>query len=176
MFHDGPVSVPARQGGAMNSPLAGSEVQLQTVWQRFSVPFEFPVVFTQDLFGVRLRCLVFRDDLGPFGRWLARRHLERLPQLLNVLRGEMALVGPRPETQDAVLRWQGSSPEYGRRFTVLPGITGLSQLSGCADADPVGVGCRIQYDLYYVKHRSLILDLAIVVQTVEVVLWGKGAR
>ena len=125
---------------------------------------------TQDLFGVRLRCLVFRDDLGPFGRWLARRHLERLPQLLNVLRGEMALVGPRPETQDAVLRWQGSSPEYGRRFTVLPGITGLSQLSGCADADPVGVGCRIQYDLYYVDHRSLLLDVRILFRTARVVL------
>ena len=125
---------------------------------------------TQDLLGARLDGLRFRDDLGPFGRWLARRRLDGLPLLLNVLRGEMALVGPRLETPDSVLRWQALSPEYERRFAVLPGLTGLAQLSGCPDGEPEGKGCRIQYDLYYVDHRSLLLDIRILLRTARVVL------
>ncbi len=134
---------------------------------------------TQDLLGARLSCRSFRDDLGPFGRWLARRRLDRLPRLLNVLRGEMSLVGPRAETPDAVLRWQALTPEYERRFAVLPGLTGLAQLSGCPDDGPEGKGCRIQYDLYYVDHRSLLLDVRILLRTVRVVLGrrpGEAAR
>jgi FlaA1/EpsC-like NDP-sugar epimerase/lipopolysaccharide/colanic/teichoic acid biosynthesis glycosyltransferase len=125
---------------------------------------------TQDLFGARLVCRVFRSDLGSFGRWLARRHLDRLPQLLNVLAGDAALVGPRPETPDSVLRWHGLSPEYEYRFAVLPGLTGLAQLSGCGDGDAAGMGCRIQYDLYYVDHRSLLLDIRILLRTARLVL------
>jgi lipopolysaccharide/colanic/teichoic acid biosynthesis glycosyltransferase len=117
-----------------------------------------------------LLCVHFRGDLGPVGRWLARRRLDRLPLLLNVLRGELALVGPRPETQDAVLRWQSLSPEFARRFSVLPGVTGLAQLSGCPDADPADRMLRIQYDLYYVDHRSLLLDIRMLFRTANVVL------
>jgi FlaA1/EpsC-like NDP-sugar epimerase len=124
---------------------------------------------TQDLFGVRIVCAFFRTDLGPVGRWMARRGLDRLPQLFNVLRGEMALVGPRPEIQDAVLRWHTLSPEFERRFLVAPGVTGLAQLSGCSDSDPGGMTCRIQYDLYYVDHRSFLLDLRALVRTARVV-------
>ncbi len=129
---------------------------------------------TQDLFGVPLVCAHFRVDLGPVGRWLARRNLDRLPLLLNVLRGELAMVGPRPETQDAVLRWQGLSPEFARRFSVLPGVTGLAQLSGCPDAGAEGMACRIQYDLYYIDHRSLLLDVRTLVRTARVVFGGPG--
>jgi hypothetical protein len=124
---------------------------------------------TQDLFGVPLLCAHFRSDLGPVGRWLARRSLDRLPLLLNVLRGELALVGPRPETQDAVLRWHSLSPEFARRFSVLPGVTGLAQLSGCPDGDPEGMARRIQYDLYYVDHSSLLLDIRTLFRTARVV-------
>jgi len=130
---------------------------------------------TQDLLGARIACREFRGDLGPVGRWLARRHLVHLPRLLNVLRGEMALVGPRPETADAVLRWQALSPEYDRRFAVLPGVTGLAQLSGCPDFQPEGKACRIQYDLYYVDHRSLLLDVRILLRTARVVLGRRRA-
>jgi hypothetical protein len=69
-----------------------------------------------------------------------------------------------------VLRWQALSPEYERRFAVLPGLTGLAQLSGCPDGEPEGKGCRIQYDLYYVDHRSLLLDIRILLRTARVVL------
>jgi FlaA1/EpsC-like NDP-sugar epimerase/lipopolysaccharide/colanic/teichoic acid biosynthesis glycosyltransferase len=128
----------------------------------------------QDLFGARILCVRFRDDLGPIGRWLARRDLDGLPLLLNVLRGEMALVGPRPETPDAVLRWQSLSPEFARRFSVLPGVTGLAQLSGCSDGGPEGMARRIQYDLYYVDHRSLLLDIRVLFRTVRAVFGRPG--
>jgi FlaA1/EpsC-like NDP-sugar epimerase/lipopolysaccharide/colanic/teichoic acid biosynthesis glycosyltransferase len=134
---------------------------------------------TQDLFGVPVLCAHFRTDLGPVGRWSAHRGLDRLPLLLNVLRGELALVGPRPETQDAVLRWESLSPEFARRFSVLPGVTGLAQLSGCPDGGPEGMTCRIQYDLYYVDHRSLLLDIRMLVRTARVVFGradGAAAR
>jgi len=129
---------------------------------------------TRDLFGGRILCVRFRDDLGPVGRWLARRNLEGLPLLLNVLRGEMALVGPRPETPDAVLRWQSLSPEFARRFSVLPGVTGLAQLSGCPEGGPEGMACRIQYDLYYVDHHSLLLDIRTLFRTARVVFGRPG--
>jgi len=125
---------------------------------------------TQDLFGARLVCARFRADLGPVGRWMARRSLDRLPLLLQVLSGEMALVGPRPESQDAVLRWQAITPEFERRFAVPPGVTGLAQLSGCPDDEPRSMSCRIQYDLYYVDHRTLLLDIRTLFRTARVVL------
>jgi FlaA1/EpsC-like NDP-sugar epimerase/lipopolysaccharide/colanic/teichoic acid biosynthesis glycosyltransferase len=129
---------------------------------------------TQDLLGARLPCLRFRDDLGAVGRWLARRGLDGLPLLLNVLRGEMALVGPRPETPEAVLSGQSLSPEFARRFSVLPGVTGLAQLSGGSGEGPEGMACRIQYDLYYVDHHSLLLDIRTLFRTVRVVFGGQG--
>jgi FlaA1/EpsC-like NDP-sugar epimerase/lipopolysaccharide/colanic/teichoic acid biosynthesis glycosyltransferase len=129
---------------------------------------------THDVFGAPLFCAHFRSDLGPVGRWLARRSLDRLPLLLNVLRGELALVGPRPETRDAVLRWQSLSPEFARRFSVLPGVTGLAQLSGCPDGSPEGMIRRIQYDLYYVDHRSPLLDIRMLFRTVRVVFGRPG--
>jgi FlaA1/EpsC-like NDP-sugar epimerase/lipopolysaccharide/colanic/teichoic acid biosynthesis glycosyltransferase len=125
---------------------------------------------TQDLLGAPIRCARFRTDLGPLGRWIAARRLDKLPFLLNVLRGEMALVGPKPEKEELVLRWAGVVPDYARRFSVLPGVTGLAQVSNCSDSDADGVVRRVQYDLYYIDHRSLLLDLRTLVRTVRVVL------
>jgi len=92
------------------------------------------------------------------------------------LRGDMSFVGPRPERPEFVEQLSKCLPYYRSRHAVKPGITGWAQLCypyGSSTNDALE---KLQYDLYYVKHRSLILDLAIVVQTVEVVLWGKGAR
>ncbi len=125
---------------------------------------------TQDLMGSPIRCARFRADLGPVGRWTASRRLDKLPFLLNVVRGEMALVGPKPEKEGLVLRWSGLIPGYARRFTVLPGLTGLAQVSDCSDSDADGVVRRVQYDLYYIDHRSLLLDLRTLLRTFRVVL------
>jgi len=125
---------------------------------------------TQDLMGSPIACARFRTDLGAVGRWVAARRLDKLPFLLNVIRGEMALVGPKPEKEELVLRWSGQIPDYARRFTVLPGLTGLAQVSGCPDSDAEGVAKRVQYDLYYIDHRSPLLDLRTLFRTVRVVV------
>jgi len=110
------------------------------------------------------------------GGVMRKTRIDELPQLLNVLRGEMSFVGPRPERPEFVERLEQKIPYYRERHTVKPGITGWAQLCypyGSTEKDALE---KLQYDLYYVKNRSLIFDLAILVQTVEVVLWGKGAR
>ncbi len=123
---------------------------------------------SQDLLGQPLRCARFRSDLGPVSRWVGRRRLDTLPFLLNVLRGEMTLVGPAAEQKEFVARRQSLVPDYARRFTVLPGVTGLAQVSECPDADADGMVRRIHYDLFYVDHRSLLLDLRTLGRTVAV--------
>ena len=125
---------------------------------------------TQDLFGEPITCARFRSDLGPLARWVGRRRLDKLPWLLNVIRGEMALVGPKPEKEELVLRFQNLVPDYARRFTVLPGMTGLAQVSRIPDAEVDGVVRRVHYDLFYVDHRSLVLDMRTLARTVGVVL------
>jgi sugar transferase (PEP-CTERM system associated) len=110
------------------------------------------------------------------GRFLRKTRLDELPQLLNVLRGEMAFVGPRPERPHFVENLRKVIPYYDERHGVKPGITGWAQIkfgygSTIEDAEE-----KLQYDLYYVKHMSLIFDLGIVVDTLKVIVVGKGAR
>jgi sugar transferase (PEP-CTERM system associated) len=110
------------------------------------------------------------------GGFMRKTRIDELPQLINVLRGDMSFVGPRPERPEFVCQLEERIPYYRERHTVKPGITGWAQLCypyGSSEKDTVE---KLQYDLYYVKNRSLLFDLAILVQTVEVVLWGKGAR
>ena len=88
----------------------------------------------------------------------------------------MSLVGPRPERPEFVDRLRERIPYYQERHIVKPGITGWAQLCypyGSSDRDALE---KLQYDLYYIKHKSLIFDLMVLLQTAEVVLWGKGAR
>lgn len=110
------------------------------------------------------------------GSFIRKCRIDELPQLINVLQGDMSLVGPRPERPEFVEQLAKTLPYYRGRHAVKPGITGWAQLCyqyGSSDQDALE---KLQYDLYYVKHRNLIFDLAIVLQTVEVILWGKGAR
>jgi sugar transferase (PEP-CTERM system associated) len=110
------------------------------------------------------------------GRLLRKLRLDELPQLINVLRGEMSFVGPRPERPEFVSKYTQTIPYYGLRHETKPGITGWAQISypyGSTDQDTVE---KLQYDLYYLKHYNLTLDLNILFQTVHTVLWGRGAR
>jgi lipopolysaccharide/colanic/teichoic acid biosynthesis glycosyltransferase len=101
-----------------------------------------------------------------FGRFLRRSSLDEIPQLLNVMRGEMSLVGPRPEMPFVV---DGYTPAQCQRLSVLPGITGLWQLS--ADrAFPIHE--NVQYDLYYIRHRGFFLDLAVLIHTLVFAMNG----
>ncbi len=103
------------------------------------------------------------------GRWLRRYSLDELPQLINVLRGEMSLVGPRPEMPFIVERYQ---PWQRLRLQVRPGLTGLWQILGRKDLPLVE---NIEYDFYYISNRSLLMDLMILLRTIPVVLLGRGA-
>ena len=110
------------------------------------------------------------------GGTLRKARLDELPQVFNVLRGQMSLVGPRPERPEFVEELKKSIPYYDERHAVKPGVTGWAQLKysyGASEEDAIE---KLQYDLYYIKNQSLMLDVMIVLQTVEVVLWGKGAR
>lgn len=103
----------------------------------------------------------------PIGRFLRASHLDELPQLANVIRGELSFVGPRPERPEFVAKLEEQIPYYETRLLVKPGITGWAQLNHRADLGLEDVKQKLQYDIYYLKNRSLILDLAIIVKTVK---------
>ena len=110
----------------------------------------------------------------PLGRWLRRTRLDEVPQLWNVLRGEMSLVGPRPERPYFVERLAAQIPLYGRRHRVQPGITGLAQVKWRYDSDIEDVRQKLKYDLFYIENMSLQMDAKILLQTVRTALSGAG--
>jgi sugar transferase (PEP-CTERM system associated) len=110
------------------------------------------------------------------GYCLRKFRLDEIPQAFNVISGQMSLVGPRPERPEFVGHLSETVPYYSERHTVKPGVTGWAQIHcpyGASEEDAVE---KLQYDLYYVKNHNIFLDLIIILQTVEVVLWGKGSR
>ena len=116
------------------------------------------------------------DRVTRVGHIIRKIRLDELPQLYNVFRGDMSFVGPRPERPEFVERLGKQISYYNERHSVKPGITGWAQLCypyGASDQDALE---KLQYDLYYVKHHSLAFDLLILLQTAEVILFGKGAR
>ena len=110
------------------------------------------------------------------GRFIRKSRIDELPQIFNVLRGDMSFVGPRPERPEFVQGFNERIPFYRERHRVKPGITGWAQLCYPYGADEYDTIQKLQYDLYYVKNYSLFLDFSIMLNTVEVILWGKGAR
>ncbi len=110
------------------------------------------------------------------GAVIRKLRIDELPQVFNVLRGDMGFVGPRPERPQFVATLSERIPYYRERHCVKPGITGWAQLSypyASSEQDAIE---KLQYDLYYIKNHSLLLDLQILLQTAEVVLFGRGAR
>jgi exopolysaccharide biosynthesis polyprenyl glycosylphosphotransferase len=103
------------------------------------------------------------------GRWLRRTRLDELPQFANILRGEMSLVGPRPERLEFIGRLQEAIPFYRARLMVPPGLTGWAQVNLPYGDSVEAARAKLEYDLYYVKHRSVTFDLAIVVRTLGIV-------
>jgi lipopolysaccharide/colanic/teichoic acid biosynthesis glycosyltransferase len=113
-----------------------------------------------------------RDDprVTPIGRWLRRTSMDELPQLLNVLRGDMSLVGPRPVVRDELARYGAEIPHYLRE---RPGLTGLWQVSGRND---LTYEDRVRLDGWYLRNKTLVGDLKILVRTCWIVVHGRGAR
>ena len=112
--------------------------------------------------------------ISTFGRFLRKFRLDELPQLWNVFRGELSLIGPRAEWVECASRYKSNIPFYHFRHLVKPGITGWAQVNypyGESDEDAVE---KLKYDLYYIRHYSLMLDAMIVLKTVHTMLFGKG--
>lgn len=107
------------------------------------------------------------------GRFLRRFRIDELPQLVNIVRGEMSFVGPRPERPFFVERYLKEVPGYRERFNVKPGVTGLAQVSGSYATTPER---KLKYDLIYIYHPSPMMDAQILTETLRVVLTGRGAR
>ncbi len=155
----------------------------------------WPVFFTQSRVGKGLRefnvikfrtmvrnaealsgpVLAEHDDsrITPLGAFLRRYRLDEIPQLINIVVGDMSFVGPRPERQFFVDQYLASIPGYRERFRVKPGASGLAQVSGTYATTPER---KLKYDLIYLYHQNLLMDIQILVETVRVVLTGRGAR
>jgi exopolysaccharide biosynthesis polyprenyl glycosylphosphotransferase len=108
------------------------------------------------------------------GRLMRKAHLDELPQFWNVLRGEMSLVGPRPERPELVAELEKQIPFYRARLLVKPGLTGWAQINYGKGASVEGSAEKLEYDLYYIKHRSLVMDLWILLRTFGAVIGFRG--
>jgi exopolysaccharide biosynthesis polyprenyl glycosylphosphotransferase len=119
-----------------------------------------------------------KDDprVTPVGRWLRRLRLDELPQFFNVLRGEMSLVGPRPERPEFVASLAQQIPYYRQRLAVRPGITGWAQINHEYGDSVEDAARKLEYDLYYIKNLSPALDAYIILQTLKTVLLQRGAQ
>lgn len=111
--------------------------------------------------------------ITPFGRFLRRFHIDELPQLVNILRGEMSLVGPRPERAYFYNQYAKTVPGFSRRLEVLPGLTGWAQVNGGYDLKPEE---KLRYDMEYIRDQSLLLDIKCILLTAKTLLTGEGSR
>jgi exopolysaccharide biosynthesis polyprenyl glycosylphosphotransferase len=122
-------------------------------------------------------CSVWNRDLNTrvtrVGQWLRKTHLDELPQFFNILQGHMDLVGPRPEIAANIQTMEKHIPYYALRMSVRPGVTGWAQVKYGYAVNQEDVTEKIRYDLYYIKHRSIWLDLKIMVDTVKLVILGR---
>jgi lipopolysaccharide/colanic/teichoic acid biosynthesis glycosyltransferase len=102
--------------------------------------------------------------------------LDELPQFFNVLRGDMSVVGPRPEQPFFCSIFENNIPFFGRRHSVRPGITGWAQIKYGYGSSMEDAWRKLELDLFYIKHLSWVLDLAVIFETAKVVIFGRGVR
>ncbi|MFT4612799.1 MAG: lipopolysaccharide/colanic/teichoic acid biosynthesis glycosyltransferase, partial [Gammaproteobacteria bacterium] len=109
-----------------------------------------------------------------FGMFLRRSRIDEIPQFFNILRGDMSIIGPRPERPFFVNELSRVIPFYETRHTVKPGLTGWAQVNTRYGASVNDSLTKLQYDLYYIKHRGIFLDINIVVKTLSTILYYRG--
>ncbi|CUQ11575.1 Putative colanic biosynthesis UDP-glucose lipid carrier transferase [Turicibacter sanguinis] len=107
------------------------------------------------------------------GKFIRKTRIDELPQLINILKGEMTLIGPRPEIPKFTLEFNEKYPGFVNRIKVTPGLTGLAQVSGGYDMEP---NEKLEKDLEYIQKQSIKLDLIIIIKTISVIFTGAGAR
>ena len=110
------------------------------------------------------------------GKIIRKWRIDEIPQLWNVLKGDMSFVGPRPEREFFVNQLEGIIPYYAERFSVKPGISGWAQVCYNYGASVEDAVEKLNYDLFYIKNMSVFMDLMIILRTIKIVLFGKGAR
>ncbi|PIS05282.1 MAG: hypothetical protein COT81_01845 [Candidatus Buchananbacteria bacterium CG10_big_fil_rev_8_21_14_0_10_42_9] len=118
-----------------------------------------------------------KDDkrITRLGKFMRKTRIDELPQLINILRGEMSFIGPRPERPEFYQELSSKVPFYNERHLVKPGLTGWAQVNLAYDASTEYTGEKLQYDLYYIKNRSIFLDLAILLRTIKTII-SRGGR
>jgi exopolysaccharide biosynthesis polyprenyl glycosylphosphotransferase len=110
------------------------------------------------------------------GNVIRRLRLDEIPQMINVLKGEMSFVGPRPERPVFIQQLQKEIPYYSQRHVAKPGITGWAQIRYPYGASKEDALEKLKYDLYYIKHMSVLFDLTIILETIKIVLLRRGSR
>lgn len=116
-----------------------------------------------------------KDDprVTKVGKFIRKTRIDEIPQLFNILKGDMGIIGPRPERSFFIKEFEESYPNFVYRLAIKPGLTGWAQVNGGYEIDP---GEKLKYDLYYIRNRSLLLDIKIVLMTAKVIFTGDGAR
>ena len=107
------------------------------------------------------------------GQFLRKSRIDELPQLMNIIKGDMAIIGPRPERPEFIEEFLQEIPDFNDRITIKPGITGWAQINGGYELTPKE---KLEFDKYYIEHESLYLDTLILLKTIQVVLTGYGSR
>jgi exopolysaccharide biosynthesis polyprenyl glycosylphosphotransferase len=115
------------------------------------------------------------DRITRIGRFLRKTHVDELPQLINILSGDMSLIGPRPEAEALVEMYSREIPFYSERHMITPGVTGWAQINYPYGNSIEDAREKLKYDYYYIKNRSVLLDLLILLRTIRTVMTGKGA-
>ena len=110
------------------------------------------------------------------GRIIRKTRIDELPQLWNILRGEMSVVGPRPERPFFVEQLEKKIPYYSQRFSVKPGLTGWAQILFMYGSSEEDAAEKLRHELYYIKNLSIIMDIVIMLGTLKIVVLGRGAK
>jgi exopolysaccharide biosynthesis polyprenyl glycosylphosphotransferase len=116
------------------------------------------------------------DRITRVGRFIRKYRLDEIPQMINVLKGDMSFIGPRPERPIFVDKFAKEIPYYPQRHVVKPGISGWAQIRYPYGASKEDALKKLKYDLYYIRHFSIFFDISIILETGKVVLLGKGSR
>ena len=113
------------------------------------------------------------DRITKVGYYIRKTRIDELPQLVNILKGDMAFIGPRPERPEFIKEFLQDIPDFNDRLVIKPGITGWAQVNGGYELTPKE---KLEYDKYYIEHESLYLDVLILLKTIQVVFTGYGFR